>query len=404
MFTGTMWKKMKRVMAVACTLTAIGGATLFPAAITPQAKAEGTTLQGYLKTSGNKILDSTGKEVHFSGLNWFGFETGNNVVHGLWTRNWEEILDDVHRLGYNVLRIPFSNQFLDPGTMPNSIDYNKNPDLQGLSSLQILDKLIEGAGERGLKVILDNHRSNAGASAQENGLWYTEQYPESRWISDWVFLVERYKNDDTVVAVDLRNEPHAKACWGCGDPALDWRLAAEKAGNAILKVNPNLLILVEGNECYGPGGMTDPYKGADCTWWGGNLKGAKDYPVRLDVPNRLVYSPHDYPSSVYPQPWFNDPAYPNNLPAVWDKYWGYLHHSNTAPVLIGEFGSRLGSASDIAWFNKLADYIRGNGLHWTFWSLNPNSGDTGGLYQHDWKTIEQPKQDVLETIQYPLID
>ena len=55
------------------------------------------------------------------------------------------------------------------------------------------------------------------------------------------------------------------------------------------------------------------------TWWGGNLMGVKDHPVRLDVPNRLVYSTHEYPESIYPQSWFNASNYPDNLPAVWDK-------------------------------------------------------------------------------------
>ena len=59
-----------------------------------------------------------------------------------------------------------------------------------------------------------------------------------------------------VIGADLHNEPHAPACWGCGDKALDWRLAAERAGNAILAVNPNWLIFVEGVNCYGPGGTT----------------------------------------------------------------------------------------------------------------------------------------------------
>ena len=42
-----------------------------------------------------------------------------------------------------------------------------------------------------------------------------------------------------VIGADLHNEPHSPACWGCGDPNTDWRLAAERAGNAILSVNSN---------------------------------------------------------------------------------------------------------------------------------------------------------------------
>ena len=36
------------------------------------------------------------------------------------------------------------------------------------------------------------------------------------------------------VSTDLHNEPHGPATWGDGNTANDWRLAAERAGNAIL--------------------------------------------------------------------------------------------------------------------------------------------------------------------------
>jgi endoglucanase len=40
-------------------------------------------------------------------------------------------------------------------------------------------------------------------------------------------------------------------------------------------------------------------------------------------------------------------------------------------------------------------------MSWTFWSLNPNSGDTGGILLDDWVSVHQGKQDVLRQIQYP---
>jgi hypothetical protein len=36
--------------------------------------------------------------------------------------------------------------------------------------------IVNYAGSIGLHVILDNHRSTAGNSAQESGLWYTSAY------------------------------------------------------------------------------------------------------------------------------------------------------------------------------------------------------------------------------------
>jgi endoglucanase len=345
---------------------------------------------GYLSTSGSRIVDSTGATVGLSGLNWFGFETDTNLPHGLWARNWQELLDQVQQLGYNTLRIPFSNAMLNPGVMPTSIDFHLNPDLRDLTSIQVLDRIIEGAGARGIRVILDNHRSTSGGGPEENGLWYTSEYPEARWIEDWRMLAIRYKGNPTVVGMDLRNEPF-NACWGCGDINTDWRLAAERAGNAILEVNPDLLVIVEGVMAY-----DNQYY-----WWGGNLMGAAEHPVRLDIPRRLVYSTHDYPESVYSQPWFKHPDYPSNLPALWDSYWGYILNNNTAPILIGEFGAKYLTPKDQQWLHTLQTYIQQKGISWTFWSLNPNSGDTGGILLDDWTTVHQEKQAVLSRIQYP---
>ncbi|HEX2991421.1 MAG TPA: glycoside hydrolase family 5 protein [Anaerolineales bacterium] len=351
------------------------------------------TSSGYLHTSGSKILNSANQEVGLSGVNWFGFETEQNAPHGLWARNWKSVLNQIKHQGYNVIRLPFSNAMLKPGVKPVGINYAVNSDLEGLTSLQVMDRIVTGAQERGLKIILDNHRSTPGGGPESNGLWYTTSSPESRWIADWKRLAARYRKQEAVIGMDLRNEPY-NACWGCGEASRDWRLAAEKAGNAILDVNPDLLIIVEG---------VAQYNGQH-TWWGGNLMGVKDHPVRLDVPNRLVYSTHEYPESIYPQSWFKASNYPDNLPAVWDKYWGYIVHEDIAPVLIGEFGTLYETEKDKKWLEAFSTYIQKNKLSWVFWSLNPNSGDTGGLLLDNWISIHLEKQAILKELQYPLLE
>ncbi len=346
---------------------------------------------GYWHTDGTQILDSNNQPVRIAGINWFGMETSSYAPHGLWSRNYKDMLNQVRSLGYNTLRLPYSNQLFDAGSTPNGIDFNLNPDLKGLTGLQIMDKIIGYASQIGLRVILDQHRPDSGG---QSALWYTDHYPESRWIADWQMLAKRYAGNPMVIGADLHNEPHSPACWGCGDPATDWRLAAERAGNAILAVNPNWLIFVEGVDCYN----------GDCYWWGGNLEGAAKYPVQLNVPNRLVYSAHDYPSSVYNQSWFMAPNYPNNLPDVWDKHWGYLVKQHIAPVWLGEFGTRLQTTSDQQWFATLTNYLGKGamGINWTFWCWNPNSGDTGGILNDDWTTINQAKQNYLTPIEFAL--
>ncbi len=382
--------KTWRSRTLKCLIAAMVGLTTLTV-VSPPASAAGTG-SGYWSARGAQLVDAKGAPVRMTGVNWFGAETPNFTFHGLWARNYRDMVAQMAGLGYNTIRIPYSSQMLDSGSTPTSIDLAKNPDLAGLSGIQIVDKVIAEAGARGMRVILDRHRPDA---AGQSPLWYTGAYPETRWINDWKALALRYRGNSTVIGADLHNEPHSAgsggACWGCGDQAVDWRLAAERAGNAILTVNPDWLIIVEGVDCVAGTGSPQ------CGWWGGNLSGARRFPVRLTKPEKLVYSAHEYATSVFPQPWFDDPAFPANLPALWDHWFGYLEKENIAPVLLGEFGTTLRDQRDGVWLRELMRYLGSgpSGTDFTFWSWNPNSGDTGGILNDDWTSVNTVKHGYL---------
>ena len=251
--------------ALAGSLALLAGGLAGAAAIanaataSPALPAAAGAGSGYWHTSGNQILDSAGDPVRIAGINWYGFETPDEIAHGLWAQDYHAIINDIKNLGYNTIRIPFSNQMVETPIVPQNLSfYNAtgpiNTDLKGLNALQILDKIITYAGQEGLKVILDDHRSEAGESAEANGLWYTSTYTSQDWVNDWVTLAKRYAGNPTVVGFDLRNEPHTPAgdtyaqgaTWGTGDASTDVRLAYEQAGNAILAADPNALIFCEG--------------------------------------------------------------------------------------------------------------------------------------------------------------
>jgi endoglucanase len=42
-----------------------------------------------------------------------------------------------------------------------------------------------------------------------------------------------------------------------------------------------------------------------------------------------------------------------------------------------------------------------NGMSFTYWSWNPNSGDTGGIVGDDWVTVNQKKQSILQPYLIP---
>lgn len=383
---------------------------------------------GYWHTSGNQILDSDNQEVRIAGINWYGFETTDQVVHGLWSQDYHVVLKAIKDNGYNVIRLPYSNQMVQAPVVPSSISFANgsgaiNTGLKGLNSLEVMDKVISAAGSLGLRVILDNHRSEAGNSAEASGLWYTSAYPESAWIHDWQMLATRYASyrdgsgNPIVIGADLRNEPHLSiygsltgSCWtgdslvsGCpsSNAAQNWPAAAQRAGNAILSANSNLLIIVEGVDCYS----------GDCDWWGGNLEGVASHPVTLRVSSRLVYSAHDYGPNLYQQSWFNGSTSFSSLSGVWHKFWEYVSGDNTAPIMVGEFGTD-NNASDIEssaagsqgqWFESLVTFLKDNPrLSWTYWALNGEDSYALLDSQYDSTPVSSLKQDELAQIQFPL--
>ncbi|WP_283613812.1 Calx-beta domain-containing protein [Mycolicibacterium poriferae] len=357
---------------------------------------------GWFSTSGNQIVDSAGNPVQIAGINWFGMESDIFTPHGLWTRNYQDMMDQMVALEFNTIRLPYSSEMLHTTKMPSGIDFYRNPELAGLTPIEIMDEVIRYAGEVGLRVILDHHRSSAGAGATANGLWYEGQYTEAQWIADWQMLAARYAGDPTVIGADLHNEPH-NGTWG-GGGATDWAAAAERAGNAILAVNDNWLIFVEG---------VASYEGQHY-WWGGNLMGVADRPIVLDVADRVVYSPHDYPNSVYAQPWFQGADFGDALPDKFEQMWGYIYEQNIAPIYLGEFGTRLSDPKDVVWYEAITSYLSGDfdndgtidiaagtqDMSWTFWSWNPNSTDTGGILADDWNTVNENKLVYLEALQF----
>ncbi len=376
---------------VIAVLAALMGLAALPAtarsSAAPRPGATATPMVGKLHTAGSQILDSSNTPFRIKAVNWFGMETPNCAPHGLWQISLDSGMAQIAGFGFNAIRLPFSNQCIEQTAPVQGIDAVKNPGLQNKSPLQVMDAVIASAKAHGLRIILDRHRPDSGSQSE---LWYTATYPETTWIADWVLLAKRYADEPAVIGADLHNEPHGPACWGCPDAGRDWAASATRAGNAVLAADPHLLILVEGVEHLADG---------TSTWWGGGLDDVATHPISLKVSHQLVYSPHDYPASIFAQRWFEAPNYPANLPGVWDAHFGYLQKQNIAPVLLGEFGTKLATTSDQQWLTALVSYLDANRMSFAYWSFNPNSGDTGGLVQDDWVT---PRTDKLAALR-PLL-
>ena len=319
-----------------------------------------------LHTSGRFIVDSNGDRVRVNAAAWYGGESTDFVVAGLQAASLESIVQQIKSQDINTVRLPWSNQLYETNPVVGSYALTANSSLAGENALTIMDQVVGALTNAGIMVILDNHNSDAEwccGTTDGNSLWYNTTYPETSWISDWQGMAQRYQSNPLVIGVDLRNEPRGPATWG-GSSSTDWHAAAERGGNAVLGVNPNLLVFVEGVN------------------YALDLSGVSSLPVQLNVANQVVYSAHDYGFDYSGLTGYSD--YVNRI----TPNWGYLvSGSNPQPLWIGEFGtcnsattcvSSTNSGDNGYWFGFLTTYMQQYGVDWSYWAINGTQSTGSG--------------------------
>lgn len=368
----------------------------------------------WLHTDGNKILDKDGKQVWLTGVNWFGYNTGTNTFDGLWNSQFAPTIKSIADHGFNLIRVPMSAELIlqwKAKEYPKA-NYNNayNPVLNDLNSLQIFDYFLKLAEENGMKVMPDIHSAETNAAGHNVNLWCTDKISVEKYYEALEWMAERYRGNDTIIAYDLKNEPHGKpdegdkaAIWNDSKDANNWKHVAETAAAKVLAKNPNVLIMIEGTEIY-PKNSKGDYSSTDkddyyFNWWGGNLRAVKDFPIDLGkYQDKLVYSPHDYGPTVYEQPWFEgDYDFDSLMKDCWQDNWFYIYKDKKAPLLIGEWGGFM-KEPNLKWMTYLRKLIKDNHLNHTFWCFNANSGDTGGLVLDDFRTWDTEKYNFVKEV------
>ena len=434
-------KKLTALLAAGLLLTTQAMPVAESAVTT--ASAADDTQDDWLHVEGDKIVDMSGNEVWLTGVNWFGFNVGSQVFDGVWSVSMHDCLRLIADHGFNLLRVPMSVEILlqwkngDPDPSTPKVNFTTNPELiaefdengtpvKYMYSRDIWDTAVKWCKELGIKIMVDIHSAPTHASGHQFPLWYAEGFTDADWIESLEWLAETYKNDDTIVAIDLKNEPHGKADepnfakWDDSKDPNNWKYAAERGAKAVLDINPNLLIMVEGIEVYPKEGETwkstakdyarppYPYETFYGAWWGGNFRGVKDYPIDLGkYQKQLVYSPHDYGPEVYKQTWFylEDPDKTFTRETLLDDYWrdswAFIAEDHIAPLLMGEWGGWVDDTHDKTgenrhWLQEIRDYMIDMHIHHTFWCFNENSSDTGGLVYDNFGKWDDVKYEFIK--------
>ncbi len=322
-------------------------------------------------------------EVALLGVNWFGLETQANAPHGLWTgRTIPEIVDQIVELGFNAVRLPISPMTLDPQSSVAGWAHQQGYQTGYEAFMAVLNLCHQNK----VWVLLDYHTCSPQVPGGEAPTPDSCGYTNEQWLLQLQTMASIATEWGNVVGIDIFNEPHGLT-WE------QWKDLADQASEAILTVNPNILVFVQGVANESPnGGWT--------TFWGENLYVAQQLPVSAP-PTRLVYSPHVYGPSVYPQWYFEEDDFPLNMPQIWDTHFGSLVDLGYT-VIPGEFGGHYDEAlvhGSTSWMDAWIQYLIDKGISsFFYWSLNPNSGDTGGLLLEDWLTPDISKLNALEPL------
>jgi aryl-phospho-beta-D-glucosidase BglC (GH1 family) len=270
---------------------------------------------------------------------------------------------------------------------------------------------------------------SCASSGNPSSVTRIQAYDETKWLADLKKLAGLGKEIgvDNVMGIDIFNEPWDYS-WS------EWKSMIDKAYAAISSVNPNILIYAQGiggshgNQDGTPDTKEDSPHGNPNTNpnWGENLYEVGTNPPTMPK-SKLVFSPHCYGPSVCTQPMFADlDAQPEcaglvedafgdakcqivinqvKLIAGWHEHFGYLRALGYA-VCIGEFGGNMdwpnksesrhqkrysyltNKKSDEEWQNAFVDYLIKEGISNSFfWSINPESSDTYGIFTSPFDPI-----------------
>jgi aryl-phospho-beta-D-glucosidase BglC (GH1 family) len=317
--------------------------------------ATGASAAGFLHTQGQDIVDESGNRIMLRGVglgNWllpegymwkFGAEgdrprkieklvsdlTGDESATRFWSdfrRNYitEADIRRISELGFNSVRVPLNARlFLTEG---ENAGYKNE-------GFKLLENLVTWCRTYGVYVIIDMHAapggqtgSNIDDSSDDQPRLFMEERNQKRLVQLWVKIANRYKDEPTVAAYDLLNEPLPERTGAFAKYQARLEPLYRHITEAIRALDKKHMITVEGGD------------------WANNWS-----VFSKPFDDNLVYQFHYY--------CWDRPTKLNSISK-------YLDQRNRLgrPVWVGETGEK---DDTIYW--ATTDYFEANHIGWAFW-------------------------------------
>ncbi|THU36891.1 carbohydrate-binding protein [Niastella caeni] len=327
-----------------------------------------TEAQGFLKVSGQQIVNDQGQNVLLRGVGLGGWmlqegymlqlhgegmqhkirekiadligEEKTNEFYNAWLSNHTRKIDidSLKAWGFNSVRLPMHYNLY---TLPVDKEREAGKQTWLEKGFRLTDSLLAWCKANNLYLILDLHAAPGGQGNDLNisdrdpskpSLWESEANRQ-KTIALWKKLAERYANEPFIGGYDILNEPN----WGFEDPVND-KNGLKETGNqplkqlmmditkAIREVDNKHMIIIEGNG------------------WGNNYNG-----ILPPWDNNMVLSFHKY--------WnFNTTESIQHILNTRNKY--------NVPVWLGETGENSN-----VWFTEAVQLLEANNIGWAWWPL-----------------------------------
>jgi len=178
------------------------------------------------------------------GASFFGLETELGNTDCSWVKPSSYYINELGRLGFNWIRLPFSQQYVRAGHW------------------EIMDNVFETARLNNISILLDYHRTYNS----HQGDWSETNMFD--FVTTWETIIDRYYNDDSLQAIGLYNEYE-------GNDAMLWNGVMRISVQQLEEKYPNRFFWLVG-----------------CPQWSGNcldmnLEG-------LPFSDRIRYEAHKY--------------------------------------------------------------------------------------------------------------
>ncbi|KAI1454106.1 glycoside hydrolase family 5 protein [Annulohypoxylon moriforme] len=402
---------------------------------------------GPFSTKGRDVVNTRGEAITWAGVNWpMSGET--MIPEGLEWKSAEDILSDVHSVGFNFIRMGYAIEMVDQiydrdgedvplevamimalgyenGTKVTDEIISKNPSwTRTTTRFEIWSDIARIASSKGIFIHPDVHVGKAQwcCSHTDGNAWFDDlTFNTSNWLRGLSHVADWAKGHSNVVSMSLRNE--LRESWNRTDLYYNWETLVgnmSAGADAIHNTNPDLLITWSGMQYDQDLSALTTKKNiltAPCYKCTAIRDAARRDPVYFDLDahpwaDKIVWELHLYPMSedldtgtcevieagLY-RNGFN--ALGIEAPAAGCNITGDCPEAQRlTPVIFSEFGN----AQDDSLYNStvqncIRQYTEKHSVSWMMWSLAGSyrirSGvqglvDTWGLTNADWSGWSDP--------------